>query len=111
MPDPNGISRHELVLRIGATLSWSGLIAPSIGQTNALRRSPTATSEDRRIRFGDGRAQRQRMAAIDGMRYEDTVPFINSSSSPAGGIAGTVDMRACLKRLDDHGYGVGITVH
>ena len=45
------------------------------------------------------------------MRYEDTVPFINYSSAPAGGVAGTVDMRAYLKWLDDHGYGVGMTVN
>ena len=73
--------------------------------------APTATSEDRRIRFGDGLVQRQRTAAVDGMRYEDTVPFINYSSAPAGGVAGTVDMRAYLKWLDDHGYGVGMTVN
>ena len=73
---------------------------------------PTATSEDRVIRFGDGSSPEQRTAIINGMSYEDTVPFINYKANP-----NTIDsisvawmQRPTLQWLNTHGYNINMTV-
>jgi hypothetical protein len=73
---------------------------------------PTATSEDRVIRYGDGSSSKQRSAAVDGMSREDTVPFITYKGDPNSidNISGTVDARAYLNWLNEHGYGINMTV-
>jgi RHS repeat-associated protein len=73
--------------------------------------APTAYSEDRVIRFGNGTTPRQRTALVGtGTGYEDTLPFITYSKNPTGNAAGTVDMKAYLQWLNQNGYGINMTV-
>ena len=73
--------------------------------------APTAYSEDRDIRYGDGSTARQRAASVGaGTSYEDTLPFITYKPSPTGNAAGTVDMKAYLQWLNQNGYAINMTV-
>jgi hypothetical protein len=72
--------------------------------------APDPYSVDRTITFQNGRSLRQRSATIGGMSYTDTQQFIKYSASPVGTTAGTVDMKAYLQWLNDHGYGINMTV-
>ena len=49
---------------------------------------------------------------INGMSYADTQEpgLINYTTRPRGNIAGTVDMKAYLKWLNEHNYDLNITV-
>ena len=67
---------------------------------------PTATSEDRVIRFGDGSSPEQRTALINGMSYEDTVPFINYKANP---IPSTVFLALSTPQLTSSGSTPTVT--
>jgi hypothetical protein len=71
---------------------------------------PTASSEDRLIRYLDGTAQRERLATVPGMSYADTAPFVAYAPDRHAEVAGTVDMRGYLAWLDAHGYGIDMAV-
>jgi hypothetical protein len=73
---------------------------------------PTATSEDRDVRYMDGTTAKQRRANIAGMRWADTTQFIKYKSDPnqSDYISGNVDMKAYLQWLNEHYYGINMTV-
>ncbi len=55
---------------------------------------PTATSEDRNVRYMDGTTDKQRKAEFDGMSWVNTEEFITYKTNPntIDSIAGTVNM-------------------
>jgi len=73
---------------------------------------PTATSEDRDVRYLDGRVEKQRKMTLDVMSYADTVQFIKYKANPntRDEIAGTVDMKGYLQWLNNHGYKINLTI-
>lgn len=73
---------------------------------------PTATSEDRDVRYRNGTTEKQRKATLGVMSYVDTLQFIKYKSNPNSrdSIAGTVDMKGYLQRLNDHGYDIDVTI-
>jgi RHS repeat-associated protein len=75
---------------------------------------PTATSEDRVIRFSDGSSSKQQGAVINGMSYEDTVKYITYKGDPNSidNISGTVDVKSYLEWLNkpEQGYNINMTV-
>ena len=78
---------------------------------------PTATSEDRDVRYADGTVVKERQATSGTMTYADTVagpvPFITYKGNPLAfdSISGTVDAKAYLQWLNAHGYNLtNITV-
>ncbi|MET3119461.1 RHS repeat-associated protein, partial [Undibacterium sp. GrIS 1.8] len=74
---------------------------------------PTATSEDRDVRYTDGTTVKQRDATTGLMTYADTVKYITYKSNPntSDYISGTVDAKAYLQWLNDHGYKINMTVN
>ncbi|MFC3379649.1 hypothetical protein ACFOLJ_27915 [Rugamonas sp. CCM 8940] len=74
---------------------------------------PTATSEDRDVRFADGSVEKQRKTTKELMSYLDTLKYINYKSAPNSSdlISGTVDMAGYLQWLNANGYGIGMSVH
>src|SRR5690606_14924346 len=50
--------------------------------TNLLQGSPTATSEDRTVRYLDGSTEKQRQADTFGMNWKDTLAFITYKPAP-----------------------------
>ena len=72
--------------------------------------SPDIYSEDRVIRYRDGRAERERGATVPGMSYSDTAQFIRYDDNPRGIVAGHVDMSAYLAWLDANGYALHMGV-
>ena len=73
---------------------------------------PTATSEDRDVRYRDGSVDKQRKETLSVMSYADTVQFIKYKPNPNAQdeIAGTVDMEAYLRWLVEHKYGINLTI-
>lgn len=80
--------------------------------TNLLQGGPTATSEDRTVRYLDGSTEKQRQANTFGMNWGDTLEYIAYKPDPntLDSIAGTVDMHGYLEWLDKNGYGVTLNV-
>jgi RHS repeat-associated protein len=80
--------------------------------SGAATGGPTASSEDRDVRFMDGSTAKQRQANISGMRWADTTQFIAYKADPntSDSISAKVDMSAYLQWLNDHGYGIRMTV-
>ena len=81
--------------------------------SNLFNGGPTAANEDRNVIYANGSTVKQRAAATGVMTYADTVPFISYKGDPLASdmISGTVDVKAYLKWLNDHGYGLdNITV-
>lgn len=73
---------------------------------------PTATSEDRDVRFLNGRIEKQRKTTLAVMSYADTVQFITYKVNPStrDEIAGTVDMKSHLQWLNNHGYDIHMVI-
>lgn len=71
---------------------------------------PTASSEDRKVRWQGGGSQKQRTAKMGGMSYPDTEEFIKYDSSPKGIISGKVDMKEYAGWLEKNGYDLKLTV-
>ena len=74
---------------------------------------PTATSEDRDVRYADGTVVKERQTTSGTMTYAATVPFITYKVDPLSydSISGTVDAKAYLQWLNAHGYNLtNITV-
>ena len=75
---------------------------------------PTATSEDRDVRYRDGSVDKQRKETLSVMSYADTVQFIKYKPNPNAQdeIAGTVDMKGYLQWLNhhDHDYKINLTI-
>lgn len=59
---------------------------------------PTATSQDRDVRYRNGSTEKQRKTTLGVMSYADTVQFIKYKQNPNAQdeIAGTVDMKGYL---------------
>ena len=76
--------------------------------SGASNGGPTATSEDRDVRYADGTVVKERQATTGVMTYADTVPYISYKPNPntTDNISGTVDAAGYLKWLNDHGYGL-----
>ena len=76
----------------------------------------SATSADRDVIYTDGTIVKQRKATTGVMTYDDTVagptPLITYKANPNSGdsISGTVDAKAYLQWLNDHGYNINMTV-
>jgi len=72
---------------------------------------PTATTEDRDVRYNNGMVEKQRKTTLGVMSYADTLQFIKYKSNPNSrdSIAGTVDMKGYLQWLNDHGYNIDMT--
>lgn len=72
---------------------------------------PTATSEDRTVRYTNGTTVKQRQATTFGMGYSDTQPFITYKPDPntIDSISGTVDMSSYLVWLKSNGYNINMT--
>ncbi len=79
--------------------------------TGAPDGGPTATSEDRDVRYADGTVVRQRQTTYELMTYADTLPFITYKPDPNSidNISGTVDAKAYLQWLKDNGYDLNMT--
>lgn len=73
---------------------------------------PTATSEDREVRYMDGTTAKQRKANTFGMSWADTTQFITYKTDPNSidNISGTVDMKGYLQWLKDNHYDIDMTV-
>jgi RHS repeat-associated protein len=73
---------------------------------------PTASSEDRDVRYADGTVVKQRKATTGLMTYADTAPFITYKPNPNrfDNISGTVDAKAYIQWLNDHGYNINMAV-
>jgi hypothetical protein len=73
---------------------------------------PTASSEDRDVRYLDGTTVRQRQADTFGMNWGDTLEYIAYKPDPntLDSIAGTVDMHGYLQWLSKNGYGINMIV-
>ena len=80
--------------------------------SNLLIGQPTDSSEDRKVRYRDGRVVKQRKTTDQGMTYSDTREFITYKGNPntSDNIAGTVDAARYLDWLNAHGYGINMTV-
>lgn len=80
--------------------------------TNLLSGGPTPSSEDREVRYMGGTTARQRQANTFGMSWADTTEFIDYKSDPNSidNISGSVDITAYLQWLDEHHYGIAMTV-
>lgn len=82
--------------------------------SNLLIGVPTATSEDRKVRYANGTVVKQRRTTDQGMTYADTQNFITYTAEPhtLDSISGTVDAKAYVHWLNAHGYGLANrTVH
>lgn len=73
---------------------------------------PTATSQDRDVRYLNGTVEKQRKTTLGVMSYADTVQFIKYKPNPNAQdeIAGTVDMKGYLQWLDEHKYRINLTI-
>jgi RHS repeat-associated protein len=73
---------------------------------------PTATSQDRDVRYRNGTVEKQRKTTLGVMSYADTVQFIKYKPNPNAQeeIAGTVDMKGYLQWLNNHGYNINLTI-
>lgn len=74
---------------------------------------PTATSEDRDVRYRNGTVEKQRSTTLGVMSYADTLQYIKYKPNPnvRDNIAGTVDMKDYLQWLNEHGYAIDMTTH
>jgi RHS repeat-associated protein len=72
---------------------------------------PTNSSEDRDVRYANGRTVKQRKTTDQGMTYANTQPFITYEVDPSGRnyIAGTVKAACYLDWLKKNGYDSGFT--
>ncbi len=73
---------------------------------------PTATSQDRDVRYLNGSVEKQRKTTLGVMSYANTVQFIKYKPNPNAQdeIAGTVDMKGYLQWLKEHKYGIDLTI-
>jgi hypothetical protein len=81
--------------------------------SNLLTGQPTDHSEDRDVRYRDGKVVKQRKTTDQGMTYTDTQTFVTYKPDPNtfDNISGTVDAKAYLAWLSVHGYNINMTVH
>ena len=80
--------------------------------SNLVTGGPQSGSEDRDVRYTNGAIVKQRQANSFGMSWADTQQFIAYKPEPNGSdsISGTVDMTAYLRWLNEHDYGIDMTV-
>ena len=80
--------------------------------SNLVTGGPQSGSEDRDVRYTNGAIVKQRQANTFGMSWADTQQFIAYKPEPNGSdnISGTVDMTAYLRWLNEHEYGIEMTV-
>lgn len=73
---------------------------------------PTATSEDRDVRYRDGSVDKQRKEKLSVMSYADTVQFIKYKPNPNAQdeVAGTVDMKGYLQWLKKNKYDINLNI-
>lgn len=73
---------------------------------------PTATSEDRTVRYTNGTTDKQRHATTFGMSNADTKPFIAYKPNPNSrdSVSGSVDMQGYLSWLNSNGYNINMTI-
>jgi len=71
---------------------------------------PAATTNDNRtVRYMDGSTTAQTQMTGTGMTTSDTYPFITNKFGSDSSV-GTVDMAGYLSWLNQHGYGINMTV-
>ena len=78
----------------------------------AEKGGPTATSEDREVRYADGHVERQRATTSQLMTYADTLEYIKYKRNPLSSdeISASVDVARYIDWLSKHGYNIRMTI-